>query len=145
MKILAVDLGKVRTGTAVCDPGEILASPLRVIRQTNRVLLAEEIAELARENRAEEIVLGHPVNMDGSEGESARGAQEFAVLLREKTGLPVVLRDERGTTLTAHNYLNETDTRGKKRKAVVDAVAATVILQDYLEYRRNRRAERPEA
>ena len=73
------------------------------------------------------------------------GAQEFAVLLREKTGLPVVLRDERGTTLTAHNYLNETDTRGKKRKAVVDAVAATVILQDYLEYRRNCRAERPEA
>ena len=138
MKILAVDLGKVRTGTAVCDPGEILASPLRVIRQTNRGLLAEEIAALARENRVEEIVLGHPVNMDGSEGESARGEQEFAVLLRGKSGLPVVLRDERGTTLTAHNYLNEADTRGKKRKAVVDAVAATVILQDYLEFRRNR-------
>ena len=76
--------------------------------------------------------------MDGSEGDSARGAQEFGVLLREATGLDVVLRDERGTTLTAHGYLNETDTRGKKRKAVVDAVAATIILQDYLEFRKNR-------
>ncbi len=138
MKILAVDLGKVRTGTAICDAGEILASPLKVIRQTNREALAQEIAELAKEQRAQEIVLGHPVNMDGSEGDSARGAQEFGVLLREATGLDVVLRDERGTTLTAHGYLNETDTRGKKRKAVVDAVAATIILQDYLEFRKNR-------
>lgn len=139
MRILAVDLGKVRTGIAVCDPGEILASPLTVIRQPNREKLAEEIAALAIREKAEELVVGHPVNMDGSQGDSAKGAQEFAQVLRERTGLPVTLRDERGTTITAHGYLNETDTRGKKRKAVVDAVAAVIILQDYLEYRRNQR------
>ena len=142
MRILAVDLGKVRTGTAICDLGEVLASPLQVIRQTNREALAQEIAVLCKENRAQHIVLGHPVNMDGSEGESALGAQAFAVLLRQATGLEVVLRDERGTTLTAHGYLNETDTRGKKREAVVDAVAATIILQDYLEFRKNSGAAR---
>ena len=139
MKILAVDLGKVRTGIAVCDAAEILASPLTVIRQTNRDALAAEIATLAKEQNVQELVLGHPLNMDGSAGESAKGAEEFAEKLRESTGLPVVLRDERGTTVTAHRYLNDTDTRGKKRKAVVDAVAAVIILQDYLEYRRIRR------
>lgn len=139
MKILAVDLGKVRTGIAVCDAAEILASPLTVIRQTNRDALAEEIATLAKEQGVQELVLGHPLNMDGSAGDSAKGAEEFAEKLKEATGLPVVLRDERGTTITAHRYLNETDTRGKKRKAVVDAVAAVIILQDYLDYRRIRR------
>ena len=136
MKILAVDLGKVRTGIAICDASEVLASPLAVIRQTDRDKLAEEIATLAKTHGAEEIALGYPLNMDGSAGESAREAEMFAQRLREKTGRTVVLRDERGTTVSAHRYLNETDTRGKKRKAVVDAVAAVIILQDYLEYRR---------
>ena len=136
MIILAVDLGRVRTGIAICDRGEILASPLTVIRQTNRDALAAEIAALASERHAELLILGHPLNMDGSAGDSARGAEAFAEQLRQATNLPVVLRDERGTTITAHRYLNDTDTRGKKRKAVVDAVAAVIILQDYLEYRR---------
>ena len=141
MIIMAVDLGKVRTGIAVCDANEVLATPLTVLRQPNRPLLANEIAALAKERRAQLIVLGHPVNMDGSQGDSALGAQAFAELLRTQTALPVVLRDERGTTITAHHYLNETDTRGKKRKAVVDAVAAVIILQDYLDYRRLHPAE----
>lgn len=136
MKILAVDLGKVRTGIAVCDAKEILATPLTVIRETNRERLAEKIAELCKETGTAQIALGHPINMDGSQGESAKAAQEFALLLHEKCGLEVVLRDERGTTMTAHKYLNETDTRGKKRKEVVDAVSAVIILQDYLDYRR---------
>lgn len=136
MVILAVDLGQVRTGIAICDAGEILASPLTVLRQPNRPLLADQIAELAKERNAQLLVLGHPLNMDGSAGSSALGAEAFARLLQERSGLPVILRDERGTTVTAHRYLNDTDTRGKKRKAVVDAVAAVIILQDYLEYRR---------
>ena len=85
------------------------------------------------------LVVGLPLNMDGSAGESAQNALAVADRLREVTGLPVEMKDERGTTVSAHNYLNTTDTRGKKRKAVVDAVAATIILQDYLDYRRNQR------
>ena len=139
MKILAVDLGKARTGLAVCDEGEILASPVAVIAQYNREKLAQEIAEKARELAVGELVVGLPRNMDGSEGESAQGAREFAAALGELTGLPVALRDERLTTVTAHGYLNDTNTRGKKRKAVVDAVAAVVILEEYLAYRRQRR------
>ena len=83
--------------------------------------------------------MGLPRNMDGSEGESAQNAREIGALLEEATGLPVEFVDERGTTITAHGYLNETNTRGKKRKAVVDAVAATVILEDCLRRRRNQR------
>lgn len=140
MKILAVDLGKARTGLAVCDEGEILASPVAVITQYNREKLAQEVAAKARELAAGELVVGLPRNMDGSEGESAQGAREFAAVLGELTGLPVVLRDERLTTVTAHGYLNDTNTRGKKRKAVVDAVAAVVILEEYLSFRRRQRA-----
>lgn len=137
MIIMSVDLGKVRTGIAICDKSEFLASPLCVIKETKRDLLAMKIAILAESNNVEEIVLGLPRNMDGSEGESAESAKEFKTLLEQSTGLNIVMRDERGTTITAHNYLNATDTRGKKRKAVVDSVAATIILQDYLEYRKN--------
>ncbi len=140
MKILAVDLGKARTGLAVCDEGEILASPVAVITQYNREKLAQEVAAKARELAVGELVVGLPRNMDGSEGESAQGAREFAAVLGELTGLPVVLRDERLTTVTAHGYLNDTNTRGKKRKAVVDAVAAVVILEEYLSFRRQQRA-----
>ena len=95
MKILAVDLGKARTGLAVCDEGEILASPVAVITQYNREKLAQEVAAKARELAVGELVVGLPRNMDGSEGESAQGAREFAAVLGELTGLPVVLRDER--------------------------------------------------
>ena len=139
MRILAVDLGGVRTGLAVCDAAEMLASPAGVIVERNREQLAQKVAQEAERLAAEEIVLGLPRNMDGSEGESAQGARAFADLLAQASGLKVVLRDERGTTLTAHGYLNQTNTRGKKRKAVVDSVAATVILQDYLDFRRKMR------
>ena len=136
MRILAVDLGKARTGLAVCDEGELLASPVGVIQEYNRERLAAAVAAKAGEYRVGEIVVGLPRNMDGSEGESARA---FAEQLRALIDVPVHMQDERGTTITAHGYLNDTDTRGKKRKAAVDAVAATIILEDYLMYRRNRK------
>lgn len=139
MVILGVDLGKARTGVAVCDKSELLASPVEVVNEHNRERLLERVAQLAKDRRAEQIVVGLPRNMDGSEGESAQNARAFGAELAEKTGLPVDFFDERGTTITAHGFLNETNTRGKRRKATVDAVAATIILQDYLDYRRNRK------
>ena len=138
MKILAIDLGDVRTGLAVCDAGEILASPLCVIEERGRDKLARRLADIAAQQGAGEIVMGYPKNMDGSEGERARMYAEFAKKLHGLAGIPVTLRDERCTTLIAHTMLNDTDTRGKKRKAVIDVLSATVILQDYLDYRKNR-------
>lgn len=137
MIILGVDLGRARTGLAVCDPGELLASPLKVVAQRDPAKLVEEIAAAAEGAGAELLAVGLPRNMDGTEGDSARFAREMGARLEERTGLAVAFVDERGTTLTAHGYLNETNTRGKKRKAVVDAVAATVILEDFLRRRRN--------
>lgn len=137
MVIMAVDLGKARTGIALCDKTELLASPLTQINEYNREKLLDKISQIAKEKRAELLVVGLPKNMDGSEGESAKNARSFADELSEKTGIPVEMQDERGTTITAHNYLNATDTRGKKRKSVVDAVAATIILEDYLNRKHN--------
>ena len=138
MIILAVDLGKARTGIAICDKSEVLASPVEVISEHNREKLAVRIGEICKERKPEMIVMGLPKNMDGSEGDSAKSAREFAEVLKAKTGLPLDFSDERGTTITAHNYLNNTDTRGKKRKSVVDAVAATIILEDYMRKRKNK-------
>lgn len=137
MVILAVDYGDVRTGLAVCDPLEMLASPVGVLRQTDAEQLCSEIAEIAAERKAERIVLGLPKNMDGTEGFRAESCREFAELLAKKTGLSVELQDERLTTVSAHRALNMTDTRGKKRKAVVDAVSAVIILEDYLRRTKN--------
>lgn len=138
MIILGVDLGKARTGIAVCDKSEMLASPVEVVKEHNRERLLQRVAGLAKERKAEMIVLGLPRNMDGSEGESAQNARLFGEEIGALTGLPVEFSDERGTTITAHGFLNETNTRGKKRKETVDAVAATIILQNYLDYRRNK-------
>ena len=138
MIILSVDYGRVRTGIAVCDKNEIIASPVAVIKETEPDILAEKISLIAKERKAEMIVLGLPKNMDGTEGESALNVRAFSEILREKSGLCVELHDERGTTMTAHKYLNITDTRGKKRKAVVDSVAAVIILEDYMNFRSNK-------
>ena len=136
MIIMSVDLGKARTGLAVCDKTEFLASPYTVIFEKSPKMLPQRVAEAVREAKAELIVVGLPKNMDGTEGESARNARAFAETLTELTGVKTVMQDERGTTITAHNFLNDTNTRGKKRKNAVDAVAATIILQDFLDSRR---------
>ena len=133
MRVLAVDLGLSRTGLAISDQNAILASPVGTVAEHNAERLADRVAAMALEQKAEKIVVGHPRNMDGSCGESARRAEAFAEALRERLALPVVLWDERMTTVTAIGYLNEQNVRGKKRKAVVDTVAATVILQNYLD------------
>ena len=137
MVIMSVDLGKARTGLALCDKTEFLASPYKVIFEKSPAKLPQKVADAAKEAGAELIVVGLPKNMDGSEGESAQNARAFAQQLGELTGLETVMQDERGTTITAHSFLNDTNTRGKKRKSVVDEVAATIILQDFLDKRKN--------
>ena len=135
MIIMSVDLGKARTGLAVCDKTEFLASPYTVIFEKSPKMLPQRVAEAVKEVKAELVVVGLPKNMDGTEGESAQNARAFAATLTELTGVQTVMQDERGTTVTAHNFLNDTNTRGKKRKNAVDAVAATIILQDFLDSR----------
>ena len=137
MIIMAVDLGKARTGLAVCDPSEFLASPVGTAPSYRQEELLEKICAEAAARGVEAFVVGLPRNMDGSEGESAAAARGFAEALSRRSGLSDALWDEGLTTVSAHNALNQTDTRGKKRKAVVDTVAATMILQNYLDYRRN--------
>ena len=132
MVILSVDYGDARTGIAACDALQMLASPVTVIHQTEKEPLADEICRIAAEKKAQKLVLGLPKNMDGSEGFRAQACREFAALLSEKSGLPVDFQDERLTTVSAHNALNLTNTRDKKRKAVVDTVSAVIILEDYL-------------
>lgn len=137
MKIMAVDFGDARTGLAICDKSEMLASPLGVIHERNFNECIKKTAQSAAENKADEIVVGYPKNMNGTIGERAEKCSFFAEKLGELTGIPVKLWDERCTTVSAHNYLNQTNTRGKKRKDVVDAVAAVIILEGYMAFRKN--------
>lgn len=137
MIMMSVDLGHVRTGLAISDKNGFLASSLCVIEERNDKRLVEKIVQQARENAAERIVVGLPKNMDGTEGESARRARELASQIAELSGIPTVMQDERGTTITAHAYLSAGEVYGKRRKQKVDAVAASIILQDYLDSRKD--------
>ena len=136
MIIISVDYGDKRTGIAICDKLEMLASPVCVLTEWNAQTLAEKIVALAIEKKAETIVVGLPKNMDGSKGFRAEACEELGELIRARTEIPVCFWDERLTTVSAHRILSENNVRGKKRKAVVDSVAAEIILQDFLEYRK---------
>ena len=137
MKIMAVDYGDARTGLAACDRTEFLASPIGVIQEYNFDNTVKKVSYAVQEYAVKMVVVGHPLNMDGTAGERAQKCALFAEKLKALVDVPVVLWDERSTTVSAHQVLNETNTRGKKRKEVVDAVAATIILESYLNYRRN--------
>ena len=132
-KILAVDFGDVRTGLAVSDPSRLLASGIGYISPGGIDKTAEEVARLALEQRVVAVIVGLPVNMDGSEGARASRCKKFASFVREQSGLVVTTFDERMTTMTASRYLNETNTRGKKRKTVIDTLSAQIILQNCLD------------
>lgn len=134
---MAIDYGDARTGVAVCDKFEMLASPVCVIKEWNEDKVIDEIAVLSKKYNAELLVVGLPKNMDSSVGERAQKCRFFAEKISDVTGIETVMRDERLTTVSAHNVLNATNTRGKKRKEVVDQVAAVMILQDYIDYRKN--------
>lgn len=132
MVILSVDYGDMRTGVAVCDKMEILASPVGVVKGDYAPKVAEEIKRIAHDKKAELIVVGLPKNMDGSEGDRAEKCRSFAELIESVSGIKTVMCDERLTTVSAHRALSAVDVRGQKRKDVVDAVSAVMILEDYL-------------
>ena len=137
MIIMSIDYGKARTGLAICDKEEMLAFPLDVINEKKPEVLCEKIAKKISENKIEKVVFGLPKNMDGSLGESAQKVKEVAEILRSKIGIEIDFWDERQTTVSAHAYLNTTNTRGKKRKSIIDAVSAVIILENYLNYRKS--------
>ena len=139
MIIIAVDYGKSRTGLAICDKKEILSFPLEVVEEKNMEILCEKIKEKIIENKAELAIIGLPKNMDGSLGESAKNSKKLGEKLKSIININIDFWDERKTTVTAHEYLNQTNTRGKKRKSIIDAVSATIILQNYLDYRKKSR------
>ncbi|MBR7070578.1 MAG: Holliday junction resolvase RuvX [Clostridia bacterium] len=137
MIILAVDLGKARTGFAVSDPGGQFAFPRGVITEYVTERLVEKICREAETVGAERIVVGLPRNMDGSCGERAKECTLIAEQVGQKSGIETVLWDERCTTVAAYTALDAAGTYGKKRKNTVDAVAAVFILESYLSYLKN--------
>ena len=132
MVILGVDYGDVRTGIASSDAGGILASPVCTVKETDAAALAKKIADIASERKAGLIVLGNPKNMDNSEGPRSEKTAAFREILADATGLEVVLRDERLSTVLANSLLHEGQKYGKKNRKAIDAASAAVILQGYL-------------
>ena len=136
MRIMAIDYGDAHTGIAISDPTGFLAGYTNVITAYRPEVVAEGVAKLVKDHGVEELVLGYPKNMDGTLGPRAEKAEHMKRLLEEMIGLPVVLWDERRTTIDAHQILMAGGKNAKKRKKVVDAVAASLILEGYLGERR---------
>ena len=136
-RIMGIDYGDARTGIAFSDLLCSIVGSTTVIHSRRPEKTLEEIVKLCKEQDAGEIVMGLPKNMDGTEGPRAELCREFAAKVQEATGLNVTLWDERRTTVEAHNILNEHNYHGKKRKNTVDAVAASLILEGYLNFRKH--------
>ena len=134
MKIMAIDYGDAHTGIAISDRTLTLTGCSTVITAYRPDIVIAEVQKLIAEHGVTELVLGHPLNMDGTRGPRAEKAEGFAEMLRSATSLPVTLWDERRTTVEAHNILSECNYHGKKRKNTVDAVAASLILEGYLSF-----------
>ena len=138
MRVMAIDYGDARTGVAVSDPTGLLAGYTTVIQSRKPEVVVDELARLVRERGVEELVMGFPRNMDGTEGPRAELYRAFAGQLEEATGLRPVLWDERRTTIAAHDILHATGKKMKAHKKSVDAVAASLILEGYLTRRKSR-------
>lgn len=136
MRIMAIDYGDARTGIAISDATGLLAGTTAVIQSRKPEAVAEEIARLARTHGVEELVMGFPRNMDGTEGPRAELYRAFAARVAEVSGLTPVLWDERRSTVEAHNILHASGKKMKDHKKNVDAVAASLILEGYLTFRR---------
>ena len=135
-RIMGIDYGDARTGVALSDLLCSIVGSTVVVPSRNREKAVADIVKLAKDNMVGEIVVGLPRNMDGTEGVRAQLCREFAEVLKEATGLPVAMWDERRTTVEAHNILSQHNYHGKKRKNTVDAVAAGLILEGYLAYKK---------
>lgn len=141
-RLISIDLGEVRVGIAVSDPGQVVASPaetLHVPRNEDGALV-DALIDAAGRHEAVGIVVGHPRQLDGSDGAPAARARRIADRLRERSGLAVVLWDERFTTVEAERVLLDADVSRADRKDTIDRVAASVLLQGVLEARRHGRA-----
>mgnify|MGYP000704224615 CR=1 FL=1 len=136
MKIMAIDYGDAHTGIAISDATGTLAGFSTVINSRRAETVAQEICALIPQHGVTELVLGYPKNMDGTVGPRAEKAAAFSQTLRQLTGLPVTLWDERRTTIDAHNILFNNGQNAKKRKKTVDAVAAALMLEGYLTRKR---------
>lgn len=132
MKLMGIDYGDARIGVAMSDPLCITAQGWGTVKTSETA--GSEIATLAKESGVQRIVIGLPKNMDNTEGASAEKARAFGEELLKLSGIEVVFWDERLTTVAAHGFLSELDVRGKKRKAIVDTVSATLILEGYMQF-----------
>lgn len=147
-RIMGLDFGSVTVGVAVSDPLGLTAQGIETIRRPQENKLRRTLArieELIEEYEVERIVLGYPKNMNNTIGERCLKTEEFAQMLMRRTGLPVEFEDERLTTVAAHNAMIEANVRREKRAEVVDKVAATIILESYLERLRNQQQNKNEA
>lgn len=139
MRVMAIDYGDAHTGVALSDPTGFLVGTTTTINSWRQEVVLDELVELIGEHRPEEVVLGFPKNMDGTDGRKADRYRELAARLEEAAGMKVILWDERRTTIDAHHILFNQGKDGRKRKKIVDAVAASLILENYLDYKRMRR------
>lgn len=138
MKIMAIDYGDAHTGVAVSDPTGFLTGDVTTIHSRKADVVLEELTRLVQTYQVDELVMGFPRNMDGTEGPRAELYRDFAALVEDTAGLRPVLWDERRTTVDAHRILFEAGKNARKRKKTVDAVAASLILEGYLDHRRLR-------
>ena len=138
MRIMAIDYGDAHTGIAISDPTGFMTGYATVINAYRPEVVVQQITALVKEYGVEELVLGHPINMDGSRGPRSEKAHAMKALLEEALPQPVILWDERRTTIDAHQILMNNGKNAKKRKTVVDAVAASLILEGYLTFRKSR-------
>ncbi len=135
MKIMAIDYGDARTGVAISDRTGSIVGTTTVVHSWNPDKTIAALCSLIQENEVEELVMGFPRNMDGTEGARAQLYRAFSERLSEAASMPVHLWDERRTTIEAHQILSDNHYHGKKRKNTVDAVAASLILEGYLQYK----------
>ena len=135
-RVLAIDYGDQRTGLALSDMTGLLTGEAVTVQEWDAERLADRVADSALSRGAETLVLGLPKNMDGSEGPRAEKARAFAELLRQRCDLPLVFWDERRSSIEAHNILHAVGKKEKKHRATVDAVAASLLLESYLDSRR---------
>lgn len=137
-RVLGVDLGDARTGLAVSDALGFLAGGIGYIKSGHMPKVAEEVLAAAKEHDVGMIVIGNPINMNGTLGPRAEKIQAFVEMLSEMTEIPIVKFDERLSTAAAHRILNETNIRSGKRKTVIDTLSAQIILQNYLDANRSK-------
>ena len=136
MRVMAIDYGDAHTGVAVSDPTGFLAGTTTTINSWRQEVVVDRLVKLIEVHRPDEVVLGFPKNMDGSDGRKADLYRDLAAMLKERTGMEIVLWDERRTTIDAHQILFNQGKNGRKRKKIVDAVAASLILENYLDFKR---------